>query len=54
MREHHFVIGEPCAAECHKTIDGICYTCPKCGSHYCYTCSYYTRWKCPKCGERLT
>jgi hypothetical protein len=48
-----FAIGELCAGECAKTIDGIFYTCPKCHLHYCFTCSYYTRWKCPKCGERL-
>ena len=52
MQKH--AIGQLCAGECAKTIDGISYTCPKCGVHYCYTCSYYARWKCIKCGTQLT
>lgn len=48
-----FAIGKPCAGECHKTINGISYVCPKCEVHYCFACSYYTRWKCAKCGEKL-
>ena len=49
-----FAIGEICAGECAKVINGICYTCPKCEEHYCFTCAYYLGWKCPKCKEKLT
>lgn len=50
--KQHDSFGQPCQ-ECEQTINGVGYTCVKCGVHYCYTCSYYARWKCPKCGQQL-